>query len=107
MEFGRGNIKKSLELGIFSQRIFRNDFDAANYIMKHLEIIIRSGDPEKTPEQIIEEYSIRYVTIEDSIPYFKEVKRADPSLMFLLYTKIHGLPGKILRKYGIRRKYGI
>lgn len=91
MRFERGReIKRSLEIGIFSPREFQDDYEAMEFIFENLEAIF--GKPNGyTLLTKIEEYVLNYVHIYNNGydgPNWKEIGMADPSLMGLIVPRL-------------------
>ncbi|HNS71681.1 MAG TPA: hypothetical protein PKK07_03080 [bacterium] len=106
MNFERGKDPlEALDLGIFQERSFNDDFEAGSYIMKILPALIKkANDPSKSTGEIVEEYIAKYITVKYSFIDFKVRGMADPSLVWLVRQEIDRLPYKICKKYGIRKR---
>ena len=81
--------KEALNIGIFAKRSFKDDFEAGKFILDHLETIVnKDRDFSKSIGQKVEEYIIRYVSVEGSFTYFAKQDMADPSLVWMLRSSL-------------------
>ena len=101
MRFERGHtVKESLALGVFSLKLFKDDYEAKDYIFANIEIIF--GKPDGyTLLTKIEQYVLNYVKVDNNGyegPNWKEIGMPDPSLMGIIVQEIEAKKDEIRKR---------
>ena len=101
MDFERGkSVKEAIGIGLFSKREFKDDFEAADFLMPHIKTIMGIENFNELPNLLTRhdepyckliQYTVDYTIVTDGIFFTRTFDHPDESLLYLLVDRINDL----------------